>query len=49
MEFENPLNQKQELAFICYCNVNEARANCAPVNYNNSQFNSTFTNHVRSA
>jgi len=49
MEFENPLNQRQELLFLCYCNLNEPRANCQFVNYNNSTFNSSVTNQVRSA
>lgn len=49
VEFENPLNTKQELMFICYCNVREPRAGCAFVNYDNAQFNNSFTNQVRTA
>jgi len=49
VQFENPMNAKQELMFLCYCNEREARANCQMVNYNNMLFNSQFTAQVREA
>lgn len=32
VEFENPVNAKQELMFLCYCNEREPRAGCQFVN-----------------
>lgn len=49
IEFENPLNSKQELAFLCYCNPMELRSKCNIVNYNNAAFNNMFSNQVVNA
>lgn len=49
IQFENPMNAKQELMFICYCNEREPRANCEMVNYNNMIFNSLVNSQVREA
>jgi hypothetical protein len=49
MEFENPFNTKQELAFICYCNPDEPRANCEFKNWDRVTFHSMINQQVRSS
>jgi hypothetical protein len=49
VEFENPMNTRQEVMLLCYCNPTATAAKCSVLEYDNEVFNSEFTDQVRSS
>jgi hypothetical protein len=48
-EFENPMNTRQEIMILCFCNPISASGKCNVVEFDNEVFTSQFTDQVRAS